>query len=93
MATALTTTWTVEIQLDEHEGVTRARAQLRTDDGTAVTRTGTAHLAPEDRDVPAIGRELAAGRALRALSERLVGQADHDIDAATQPPADTAWLA
>lgn len=72
-------TWQVEIQLGEHDGRTRAVARLRTHDRTALVGTGLARLNPTDRDVPEIGAELAAARALHDLADRLLGAAVGDI--------------
>ena len=83
MNTDLTTTWSVEIHLSEHEGHTRAVAKLRTNDQTSLVGTGFARLNPTDRDVPEIGEELATARALHALADRLLGAAVGDIAAVT----------
>jgi len=39
-----------------------------------------AHCNPADPDVPAIGDELAAGRALIGLGNRLVQMAETEVD-------------
>ncbi len=83
MDTDITTTWSVEIHLGEHEGHTRAVAKLRTNDRTNLVGTGFARLNPSDRDVPEIGEELATARALHALADRLLGAAVGDIAAIT----------
>jgi hypothetical protein len=79
----LTTTWSVDIHLSEHEGMTRAVAKLHTNDPTKLVGTGFARLNPTDRDVPEIGEELAAARALHALADRLLGAAVGDISDVT----------
>lgn len=76
-------TWQVEIQLGEQDGRTRAVARLRTHDRTALVGTGLARLNATDRDVPEIGAELAAARALHDLADRLLGAAVGDIADAT----------
>ena len=83
MDNEITTTWSVEIYLGEHEGQTRAVAKLRTNDRTNLVGTGFARLNPSDRDVPEIGEELATARALHALADRLLGAAVGDIAAIT----------
>ncbi|WP_030230899.1 MULTISPECIES: DUF1876 domain-containing protein [unclassified Streptomyces] len=72
--------WNVRLHLSEDdEGTTRARAVL--DTGTAsLTGHGTAHCHPADTNVPEIGDELAAGRAMRDLAQRLLDAAEHDIE-------------
>jgi hypothetical protein len=78
--------WTVEIIIDEHENRTRAEARLVTD-GTEYAGRGTARLNPSDRNVPLIGDELAAARALSELSHRLLHAAADDIESVTAEPA------
>ncbi|WP_067429635.1 dsRBD fold-containing protein [Nocardioides jensenii] len=86
--------WSVRIFLSEHDGGTHAEARLDTG-GTSLTGTGSARLSPADTDVPEIGDELAAGRALSSLAAVLLRTADADIEAVTGdsdwPPRDTAW--
>ncbi|MGK5544620.1 DUF1876 domain-containing protein [Streptomyces sp. URMC 127] len=77
--------WNVHLDLVEDEGTTKARATL--DTGTAtVTGRGVAMRAPGDRDVPEIGDEFAAGRALRDLGEQLLHTAEHDVAAVGAAP-------
>jgi hypothetical protein len=66
------TTWTVDIQLGEHQGHSHAQVRLHTQAPTALTAT---------YPVPEIGFELAAGRALIALGEKLVRTGRDDVDA------------
>ncbi|MDL2074929.1 DUF1876 domain-containing protein [Streptomyces sp. GXMU-J15] len=75
-----TAEWQVHLYLAEEAGTTSARVVLDTGD-TSLTGRGTAHCNPEDRDVPEIGAELAAGRALQHLAGQLVTAAAHDIEA------------
>ena len=79
--------WTVDIVIDEHENQTRAEARLVTDDATSLTGVGTARLNPTDMNVPEIGDELAAARALSELAHRLLHSAADDIEAVTSKPA------
>ncbi|MBC3192027.1 DUF1876 domain-containing protein [Pseudonocardia sp. C8] len=79
--------WTVEIDIDEHEGRTRAIARLETADTARQTGVGLARLNPADRDVPQIGDELAAARALADLSHHLLDAAAADIEQVTHQPA------
>ncbi|MDQ0988867.1 DUF1876 domain-containing protein [Streptomyces sp. V3I7] len=71
--------WTVRLQLFEEEGTTKARVQLDTGT-TQLTGHGVAHRNPSDADVPEIGDELAAGRALHDLAGQLVSAAERDIE-------------
>ena len=80
-------TWTVTIDIGEHDGRTRAVAHLRTRDTERMVGVGFARLAPTDRDVPEIGAEIAAARALAELSRRLLGAATDDVEAVTGEPS------
>jgi hypothetical protein len=79
--------WNVVVDIDEHEGRTRAVARLQADDMEQIVGVGTARLNPEDRDVPQIGDELATARALSELSHRLLHAAAEDIEGITHQPA------
>ncbi|WP_409329602.1 DUF1876 domain-containing protein [Trujillonella humicola] len=80
-------TWTVTIDIDEHDGHTRAVARLHTRDGDRLAGVGLARLDPADRDVPEIGDEIAAGRALTDLGHRLLRTATEDVEQNTGAPA------
>ncbi|WNF00750.1 DUF1876 domain-containing protein [Streptomyces luomodiensis] len=80
-----TVEWTVRLYLFEDEGTTKARVVLDTKD-TSLTGRGTARRNPEDENVPEIGDELAAGRALHDLGDQLLGAAERDIDGGGAPP-------
>ena len=73
-------TWTVQVDIDEHEGRTRAVARLGTGGPQSLAGTGLARLNPADRDVPKIGDELAVARALSELSHLLLEVAARDIE-------------
>lgn len=79
--------WNVEISIDEHENRTRAEARLVRPDGSHLRATGTARLNPHDANVPEIGDELAAARALSELAHRLLHTAADDIESVTAQPA------
>ncbi|MGH4006703.1 MAG: DUF1876 domain-containing protein [Pseudonocardiaceae bacterium] len=79
--------WKVEIQIDEHDGRTRAVARLHNRDETNLVGVGLARLNPADRDVPEIGDELAVARALSDLSHKLLEAAAGDIEQITHQPA------
>ena len=80
-------TWSVSIDIGEHDGHTRAVARLRTRDTERITGVGFARLAPTDRDVPEIGAEIAVARALADLSRRLLGVATDDVEQVTGQPS------
>lgn len=77
--TPISKSWTVQIDLGEHDGQTRAVARLHTGDHTLLTGTGWARLNPADPNVPEIGDELAAARALSRLAHILLDAAADDI--------------
>ncbi|MHA6794222.1 DUF1876 domain-containing protein [Pseudonocardia bannensis] len=77
------TQWTVSIDIDEHDGRTRAVARLHTRDSDRLVGVGLARLNPDDQDVPTIGDELAVARALSELSHRLLSTAADDIEGVT----------
>ncbi|MBW8795454.1 MAG: DUF1876 domain-containing protein [Streptomyces sp.] len=82
-----TAQWKVNLNLfEEDDGTTKARAVLETGT-TSLTAHGSAHCRPTDRNVPEIGDELAAGRAMNDLSQQLLRIAEQDIQsvAADQP--------
>ncbi|AUH39597.1 DUF1876 domain-containing protein [Streptomyces sp. CMB-StM0423] len=72
--------WNVGLHLFEEAGTTRARVVLDTSTGR-FTGHGDAHRNPADPDVPEIGDELAAGRALDDLGRQLVDVARRDVEA------------
>ncbi|AKH85770.1 hypothetical protein AA958_30120 [Streptomyces sp. CNQ-509] len=83
-----TVKWNVSLQLFEEAGTTTARVVLDTAAGR-FTGHGDARRNPADPDVPEIGDELAAGRALDDLGRQLVDVARRDVEAieATGPSA------
>ncbi|MFI8089523.1 DUF1876 domain-containing protein [Streptomyces sp. NPDC086080] len=81
--------WKTRLYLFEEEGTTKARATI--DTGTTVlTGHGTARRNPADPDVPEIGDELAAGRAMRDLSRQLLDIAERDVEGIGAPRPDPA---
>jgi hypothetical protein len=83
-----TRTWHVEVYLYEQEGTTRAEAVLRTDAGTELRHEGTARRNPGDRDIPEIGDELAACRALSGLAHDLLEATIADVQANDPAPGE-----
>lgn len=81
--------WKTRLYLFEEEGTTKARATI--DTGTTVlTGHGTARRNPADPDVPEIGDELAAGRAMRDLGRQLLDIAERDVEGIGAPRPDPA---
>jgi hypothetical protein len=78
--------WSVEIIIDENDTRTYAEARLHTGAGTYLCGKGRAKLNPADEDIPEIGDELAAARALADLGHRLLLTAAADIEAVTKQP-------
>ncbi|WP_432072998.1 DUF1876 domain-containing protein [Streptomyces wuyuanensis] len=86
---ARTLEWKVRMYLSEEDGTTRARMEL--DTGTAkLTGRGTAHCNPQDLDIPEIGDELAASRAMSDLARQLMRVADQDLEAVGAGPGSAA---
>ncbi|MFK0213377.1 MULTISPECIES: DUF1876 domain-containing protein [unclassified Streptomyces] len=73
--------WKVGLELTEDGGRTKAEARLSTGTST-LTGHGSARCNPADVDVPAIGDELAASRAMRDLAGKLMREADREMEAA-----------
>ena len=78
--------WSIELSFREDDGRTRADAILVTPTGRH-HGWGRARLAPGDQDVPAIGEELAAARALSDLAHQLLHVAADEIESHTGEPA------
>lgn len=74
-----TNDWHVTIHLYEDRAETGARAVLSAENRELVGH-GEAHRNPYDSDVPRIGDELAAGRALMDLGRQLLRETEHDIE-------------
>jgi nicotinate phosphoribosyltransferase len=72
--------WKVRLHLfEDDDGTTKAHLVLDTGT-TELTGHGSAHCHPADADVPEIGDELAAGRALNDLARQLLHVAERDIE-------------
>jgi hypothetical protein len=72
--------WTVEMIFTEDDSRTQADAQMRAGARTLHGR-GRARRNPVDPNVPAIGEELAAARALSDLTDQLIHLAARTIEA------------
>ncbi|GII80801.1 hypothetical protein Sru01_57830 [Sphaerisporangium rufum] len=79
--------WKIDIFITEDDADDRtvARAVLHTPEGRRHESLGYARRNPGDRPVPEIGDELAAGRALADLADKLSGDAAADVAQFTGP--------
>lgn len=75
-------TWDVRITVVESGGSTTAEATVTNGPPDALRGVGHARKSPGDVAVPLIGDEIAAGRALRRLADRLLAVAEQDVSAA-----------
>ena len=75
-------TWDVRITVVESGGSTTAEATVMNGPPDALRAVGHARKSPGDPEVPLIGDEIAAGRALRRLADRLLAVAEQDVSAA-----------
>ncbi|MEU3341176.1 DUF1876 domain-containing protein [Streptomyces sp. NPDC006668] len=81
--------WKVRLHLfEDDDGTTKAHLVLDTGT-TELTGHGSAHCHPADADVPEIGDELAAGRALSDLARQLLQAAERDIEGVGAPRPNT----
>jgi Domain of unknown function (DUF1876) len=71
--------WTVEIVLEETADETEAKATLENRDVHA-GGWGRARRNPADPEVPRVGEELAAARALNDLAHKLLEEATAEIE-------------
>ncbi|MEV6701711.1 dsRBD fold-containing protein [Streptomyces sp. NPDC056637] len=72
--------WKLRLYLFEEDGETKARLELDTGIAT-YTGHGLARCAASDTDVPEIGDELAASRALSDLAAQMQQMAYGDMEA------------
>jgi len=86
-----TSTWTIQVNLDEDGDDTMAEALLGFGQ-TEIRGRGFARRHPQDAAVPRIGDELAIARALSALAHQLLDTAAHDIEAKTHRPVASLTL-
>lgn len=71
--------WPIKLYFFEEDGQTQARVALKADART-LEFVGEARCAPGDFDVPEIGDEVAAGRALIALGTKLLRTSEADVE-------------
>jgi hypothetical protein len=72
-------TWTVKIVFNEDDEKTRADALL-SGPADELHGWGRARRNPADPELPAVGEEVAAARALTDLAHHLLDQAGHRIE-------------
>ncbi|MEV6327909.1 DUF1876 domain-containing protein [Streptomyces sp. NPDC051909] len=72
--------WKVGLDLVEESGRTKAEARLDTGTST-LTGHGSARCNPADVDVPVIGDDLAASRAMKDLAGKLMREANREMEA------------
>jgi hypothetical protein len=77
--------WPIRLYFFEEDGRTQARVSLKAD-AARLEVVGEAQCDPGDFDVPEIGDEFAAGRALIALGEKLVHTGEADVDDLREEP-------
>lgn len=75
--------WKVDLMLGENDGHSYAEARLITEVGDRLVGVGYARVSPEDYDIPEIGDEIAAARALVDLGRRLLDTASQDVEGVT----------
>jgi hypothetical protein len=80
-------TWTVDVLLTEDDGRTRADAVLHSGADRELRGVGHARRHPDDTEIPEIGDEVAASRALSELAHKLLDAAAGDIESVTGQPA------
>ncbi|WP_344660186.1 dsRBD fold-containing protein [Catenulispora subtropica] len=71
--------WPIRLYFFEEDGQTQARLWLKASAGT-IEVVGEALCEPDEFDVPEIGDEVAAGRALIALGEKLLRSGETDVE-------------
>ena len=79
--------WSVSLSIAEPDGQTRGEARLVMPGGEQLAGHGQARRNPADREVPRIGAQLAAARALSDLAGQLVHAAATAIEDVTHQRA------
>jgi hypothetical protein len=79
--------WSVSLPIAETDGQTRAEALLVMPGGEQLAGHGQARRNPADREMPRIGAQLAAARALADLAGQLVHAAATAIEDVTHEQA------
>ncbi|GAA1880598.1 DUF1876 domain-containing protein [Pseudonocardia ailaonensis] len=79
-----TVRWNVVVDIEEVNGESCATARLHDRSPDHLFGIGRSWIGPQDRDLPEIGDEMAAARALNDLSNRLIGRAYAEAERAPQ---------
>jgi Domain of unknown function (DUF1876)/Domain of unknown function (DUF1918) len=74
-------TWRIDVQLFESDAETTAHAVLTSGGAEPLRGDGHARRREGEPDVPEIGDEIAVGRALHRLGDRLLAAASGDLSA------------
>ncbi|WP_344018829.1 DUF1876 domain-containing protein [Streptomyces luteireticuli] len=80
--------WNVQISIKENPDTVSAEARLSGATSGAMVGEGVARRNPTDENVPEIGDELAAARAMSSLTTQLLQQAATDIEQHTHKPVE-----
>ena len=83
----LTDDWLVSLSVAETDGQTRAEARLAVPGGDQLAGHGQARRNSADREVPRIGAQIAAARALSDLAGQLLHSAAAAIEDSTHERA------
>lgn len=88
-------TWRIEVHVVEGPEQTTAEAVLTAPAPESFEGRGRARLHPGEEPVPIIGDEVAVGRALHRLADRLLDAASEDLEqrqgAAAHPEGTSGW--
>jgi hypothetical protein len=79
--------WQIQIEFDEDDSHTHATATASVRGDRALTGRGDAYRNPKDANVPVVGEEIAAARALIELTTQLLQAAADQIEQITHQPA------
>ncbi|MFG2561312.1 DUF1876 domain-containing protein [Streptomyces sp. NPDC048496] len=77
--------WKLRLDLSEEGGTTKAEAVLDTG-SEKLTGHGVARCNPTDVDIPSIGDELAASRAMKDVAGQLMREADREMESVGAGP-------
>lgn len=80
-------TWRIQISLSHDGRATTAQAILVGGSPDHLSAVGRAKRDPDDEPEPVIGDEVAVARALRRLADRLMDDAEEQIEDSTGRPA------
>jgi Domain of unknown function (DUF1876) len=79
--------WQIQIHFEEDDTHTHATATAQLRGEQALTGRGDAYRHPNDRNLPVVGEEIAAARALIELTSQLLHAATAEIERVTHQPA------